>query len=115
MAIYSYELSSIWIWISNIGIGIGCSSVYPTIYAFLQQSFEIDNKKAAIFLFVGGATSSIYPFIVGNLITEKPLVLIYLNIASISLCFILLVIIRIIIIKFSSISYTLPKRDSIPP
>ena len=103
LAIFTYNLPLIWVWISNIGIGIGCGSVYPTIYAFLQQNFQIDNKKTAILLFVGGATSSLYPYIVGTSIADRPLVLMFVNVISIVLCLILLFSIRFITIKFSRI------------
>jgi fucose permease len=109
LIIMTYELSyNLWFWISNIGISIGCSTIYPTIYAFLQQCFEIDNRKASIFLFISGFTSAVYPLIVGTLIAEKPLVLIYLNIISITLCVVFLVSIRLLILKFSRISRAIP-------
>ncbi len=109
LIIMTYESSDhLWLWISNIGISIGCSTIYPTIYAFLQHCFEIDNRKASIFLFIGGLTSAVYPLIVGTLIAEKPLVLIYLNIISITLCVVFLVSIKLLIFKFSNISRAIP-------
>ena len=103
LAIFTYNLPLAWVWISNIGIGIGCGSVYPTIYSFLQQNFQIDNKKTAILLFVGGVISSVYPYIVGNSISNRPLVLMFVNVVSIVLCLVLLFAIRFITVKFSHV------------
>lgn len=103
MAIFTYDLPLYWVWISNIGIGIGCGSVYPTIYSFLQQNFQIDDKKTAILLFVGGCVGALYPYIVGNSIVDRPLVLMFVNIISITICIALLFAIKLITNRFSHI------------
>ena len=43
MAIFTYDLPLYWVWISNIGIGIGCGSVYPTIYSF--SATELSDRQ----------------------------------------------------------------------
>ena len=103
MSIFTYHQSLYWVWISNIGIGIGCGSVYPTIYSFLQQNFQIDNKKTAILLCIGGVVGAVTPYVVGLFIEDTPLVLMYVNVVSVVICLALLLLIKFIVAKFSRI------------
>ena len=103
VSIVTYHQPLYWVWISNIGIGIGCGSVYPTIYSFLQQNFQIDNKKTAILLCIGGIVGAVTPYVVGLFIEDTPLILMYVNITSIIICLILLLLIKFLVIRFTRI------------
>lgn len=95
------QSSSVMLWVGNILIGIGCSSVYPGIYALIQENITVTNSIGAIFLSVGGTIAAFYPSLVGSYIKEKPLVLIYINVATMAVCFTALILIHIVVHKRS--------------
>ncbi|CAG2112375.1 unnamed protein product [Medioppia subpectinata] len=103
VAIFTSNLPSSWLWIYNLGIGIGCGSVTPTIYTVLSQNFTIDDKKTAILLFVGGGMGALYPYIVTTNIMAYPLIFIYISVTTIAVCIVFLFAIKFIAWKFGRI------------
>lgn len=85
-------------WIGNIVLGAGFSSIYASIYAFLEQHIRVTNIIGSIFVFSGGLTCALSPSLVGHYIERKPLVLIYFNLICTALCLFLMFIIHVTVI-----------------
>jgi hypothetical protein len=87
-------------WFANIVFGLGLSSVVGSIYAMVEEQTNVNNLMGALFVLFGGLTNSLYPFILGYFIESEPLILIYVNIFSTILSFLLMISIQLIIRKF---------------
>jgi hypothetical protein len=92
--------SETFMWFANIVYGLGLSSVVASIYSMVEEQTAFNNLMGALFSFFGGLTSSVYPIILGYYIESKPLILIYVNILSAILSFLLMISIQLIIRKF---------------
>ncbi|RWS29144.1 sodium-dependent glucose transporter 1-like protein [Leptotrombidium deliense] len=73
------------LYVGNILMGVGFSSIYPSIYAFVEQYIDVTNFIGSLFAFASGVTAIIYPPVIGEYIERNPLVVLYLNVMSISL------------------------------
>lgn len=94
LAIYANS-SEVMMYLANIIIGCGFSSVYASIYAFLENHITVTNTIGSIFVFAGGLTASLSPSLVGHYIEANPLILVWFNLVCVSLCFILFLIIHL--------------------
>ncbi|UXI22286.1 FAM76A protein [Sarcoptes scabiei] len=74
------------LWIGNIVLGCGFSSVYASIYAFLEQKISVTNRIGSIFVFAGGFTAAVSPSMVGRYIEADPLILIWFDLICCLLC-----------------------------
>ena len=93
LALYS-NTSELMMWIGNCILGIGFSSVYASIYAFLERQIRVTNRIGSIFVFAGGLTAALSPSLVGQYIEPNPLVLVWFNLICCLLCLAILVIIH---------------------
>lgn len=75
-----------WLWVGSIMIGVGMSTVYPSLYAFVEKYLFVTESVAGIITVAGGFVSSIYPVIVGNSVESNPEILTYVNFVSIIVC-----------------------------
>ncbi|CAG7837050.1 unnamed protein product, partial [Allacma fusca] len=70
--------------VGSILLGIGFSTLFPSIFDYLKIHLEITNVVGAILMVAGMSISSISPLIVGVFIEETPAVIVYLNFVCIS-------------------------------
>lgn len=96
LAIYANS-SETMLWVGNIVLGCGFSSVYASIYAFLEQNIRVTNRIGSLFVFAGGLTAALSPSLVGQYIEANPLILVWFNLACCLLCLIILIIIHLTI------------------
>lgn len=82
------ESSMTLLWVGSIMIGVGMSTVYPSLYAFVEKYLFVTETVSGIITISGGFVSSIYPVIVGNSVETNPEILMYVNYVSISVCYI---------------------------
>lgn len=76
------------LWVGSVMIGVGMSTVYPSLYAFIEKYLNITETVSGVITISGGFISSIYPVIVGNSVEAKPEILMYVNYISISVCYV---------------------------
>lgn len=94
LAIYSNS-SETMLWVGNVILGCGFSSVYASIYAFLEQKIRVTNRIGSIFVFAGGLTAAVSPSLVGQYIEANPLILVWFNLVCCLLCLTIFVIIHL--------------------
>lgn len=94
LAIYA-NTSETMLWVGNIILGAGFSSVYASIYAFLEQQIRITNQIGSVFVFAGGLTAALSPSLVGQYIEPNPLILVWFNLVCCLLCLTILMIIHL--------------------
>ncbi|RWS22781.1 sodium-dependent glucose transporter 1-like protein [Leptotrombidium deliense] len=70
------------LWITVVIAGAGCSWVYPTFYAFVEERIDVTNSIGALFMFSSSVITTVTPLIVGNTIEKMPLMFVYVNVAS---------------------------------
>ncbi|RWS24908.1 sodium-dependent glucose transporter 1-like protein [Leptotrombidium deliense] len=73
LLLFAHE-SVVAIWISIVFIGIGCSSVFASIYAFIEQRINITNVIASIFMMSCAIISIVWPIIIGNHVDRNPMI-----------------------------------------
>ena len=93
LALYA-NTSETMMWVGNCILGIGFSSVYASIYAFLERQIRVTNRIGSIFVFAGGLTAAVSPSLVGQYIEPNPLVLVWFNLICCLLCLTILLIIH---------------------
>ncbi|CAG2115957.1 unnamed protein product [Medioppia subpectinata] len=86
--------SLVMMWMGNIILGAGFSSVYASMYAFLEHQFRVTNVIGSIFVFAGGLTCALSPSLVGKYIEANPLILIWFNLICVTLCVLIFVLIH---------------------
>ncbi|XP_054163520.1 sodium-dependent glucose transporter 1-like [Oppia nitens] len=86
--------SMVMMWTGNIILGAGLSSVYASVYAFLEQQFRVTNRIGSIFVFAGGLTAAVSPSLVGQYIEANPLILIWFNLICVGICLSILLVIH---------------------
>lgn len=74
------------LWIGSSMIGVGMSTVYPSLYAYIEKYLFITESVSGIITIAGSCMSAIYPIIVGNSIETNPEILMYVNFVSIFVC-----------------------------
>lgn len=74
------------LWIGSIMIGVGMSTVYPSLYAYIEKYLFVTETVSGIVTVASGLVSSIYPLIVGNSVETNPNILMYVNYLSIFVC-----------------------------
>jgi len=84
-------------WIGNILMGCGFATVYASLYAFIEEFFEMTNIIGALFVFSSGLTAVVYPVIIGKFIATHPLSLILLVLVSILITLILFSIVFLLL------------------
>ncbi|CAG7822422.1 unnamed protein product [Allacma fusca] len=75
-----------WLWIGSVGIGLGMSTVYPALYAYIEKYLFVTDSIAATVAVCGGLVSAIYPIVVGKSVEHNPEVMTYVNFLSIFVC-----------------------------
>lgn len=91
-----YSNSSVtMLWVGNCILGVGFSSVYASVYAFLENQIRITNRIGSIFVFAGGFTAAVSPSMVGQYIEASPLILVWFNLVCCLLCLTILIIIHL--------------------
>lgn len=96
LAIYANSREDM-LWLANAILGVGFSSVYASIYAFLEQQIRVTNRVGSIFVFAGGLTAAVSPSLVGQYIEANPLILVWFNLACCLLCLAIFVAIHLIV------------------
>ncbi|CAG7833435.1 unnamed protein product [Allacma fusca] len=76
-----------WLWVGSVTIGVGMSTVYPALYAYIEKYIFVTDSVAGVITIAGGLVSSVYPIIVGNSVQTRPQIMTYVNFASIGVCF----------------------------
>lgn len=76
------------LWVGSIMIGVGMSTVYPALYAFVEKYLLITETVSGTITIASGLIASIYPVIVGNSVEKNPEILMYVNYVSIIVCYI---------------------------
>ncbi|KAG4071203.1 hypothetical protein HA402_001193 [Bradysia odoriphaga] len=71
------------LWVGSVMIGVGMSTVYPSLYAYIEKYLFITESVSGVITIAASCMSAIYPLIVGNSIETNPEILIYVNYASI--------------------------------
>lgn len=94
LAIYANNSEKM-LWVGNVILGVGFSSVYASIYAFLEQQLSVTNRIGSVFVFAGGLTAALSPSVVGQYIEANPLILVWFNLACCLLCLVIFVIIHL--------------------
>lgn len=93
LAVYANS-SETMLWLGNVILGLGFSSVYASIYAFLENQFRVTNRVGSIFVFAGGLTAAVSPSLVGQYIEASPLILVWFNLVCCLLCLSIMFIIH---------------------
>lgn len=83
------------LWVGNAILGVGFSSVYASIYAFLEHQIRVTNRIGSVFVFAGGLTAALSPSLVGQYIEANPLILVWFNLVCCLLCLTILIIIHL--------------------
>ncbi|KAJ6643567.1 Sodium-dependent glucose transporter 1 [Pseudolycoriella hygida] len=76
------------LWVGSIMIGVGMSTVYPSLYAFIEKYLFITESVSGIITVSSSFVAAMYPVIVGNSVETNPEILMYVNYVSISVCYI---------------------------
>ena len=74
------------LWVGLIVMGFGFSSVFPGIYAFLEERINVTNTVCGFFMFASSLATTINPIIEGKYIEKYPLTFVYINIVSLICC-----------------------------
>ncbi|CAG7786312.1 unnamed protein product [Allacma fusca] len=75
-----------WLWIGSVVIGLGMSTVYAAVYAFVEKYLFVTDRIASTVAVCGGLVSAIYPIVVGKSVEHNPEVLTYVNFLSLFVC-----------------------------
>lgn len=78
------------IWIAIVVLGLGCSSNYASTFVLLEQRINVTNSVSACLVFSSYLAATFLPLILGLQLHQHPFIFVYLNLASVSICFLLL-------------------------
>ncbi|CAG2115108.1 unnamed protein product [Medioppia subpectinata] len=82
--IFFGNTSEIGLWIGVSLMGIGTSSIFPTLLSFIEELFPVTSRIGSLFLVVACLGEFTIPFIVGYYVEKYPLILIYVT--TIAIC-----------------------------
>ncbi|CAG7786313.1 unnamed protein product [Allacma fusca] len=75
-----------WLWVGSVGIGLGMSTVYPAMYAYIEKYLFVTDRMTSTVVVCAGLVSAIYPIVVGNSVENNPEMLTYVNFLSLFMC-----------------------------
>ncbi len=90
------QKSLILIWIGSLIRGLGFSTIFPSIYAFIGEYFELTNKIGTIFTLFSATLTLPLPFILGTFIEKHPFI--YLLSIGFNLLFAIFIFVLILLI-----------------
>ena len=73
------EFSKAYLWAGVIICGSGFSSMFPSVYAFLENQFTISNTIGGLFVCISGLVGAVLPTLCGQFVEDQPLTLVYVN------------------------------------
>lgn len=83
------------LWAAIVLLGIGMSSVQPSLYSFVKQRIDVNNVVISIFTFSSGLIAMFYPLMNGYYIEAFPLTFPIINLVSVLIMIVLFVFINI--------------------
>ncbi|XP_015782255.1 sodium-dependent glucose transporter 1-like [Tetranychus urticae] len=87
MLLIFYNSSSTGIWIFSVLFGIGTSSLYPSIYPFIQTFIAVDYIKGSYLICASSLTDVIAPILIGNHLESTPNLILYLELVTMAIVF----------------------------
>lgn len=70
------------LWVSIVLLGIGMSSIYPSLFSFMKQKIDVDNNVGSLICFFSGFFTIFYTLLEGNYIESFPLTFPLINLVS---------------------------------
>ncbi|XP_054159965.1 sodium-dependent glucose transporter 1-like [Oppia nitens] len=80
--------SELGLWVGVSLMGIGTSSIFPTLLSFIEELLPVTSRIGSLFLVVACLGEFTIPFIVGYYIESYPLVLMYVTTVASVICFV---------------------------
>ncbi|KAI1301291.1 Major facilitator superfamily domain-containing protein 4A [Halotydeus destructor] len=69
------------LWVGYTVVGFGCSSLFPTIFAYAEERINVTTYVAGIFIFFGTFAGLIVPHVEGIYVETYPVIFSYVNVA----------------------------------
>lgn len=91
------------LWVANAVVGIGCSALMQTLFAFVGQYIQMTDRIGTILIVVLGAFNIAPPYVLGLFIKDYSIVFVLFEFITISVCIVLFVISMIFIWKYERI------------
>lgn len=91
---FNSSLSAIWIF--SILFGLGTSSLYPSIYPFVETFVEVDYFKGSFFICASGLTAIIFPVLIGSYLESTPTLILHLKLLTMIFTITLAIVINIL-------------------
>ncbi|XP_054157271.1 major facilitator superfamily domain-containing protein 4A-like [Oppia nitens] len=79
----SANTSEIWLYVGTVILGFGFSTVFPSIFSYMESRIRLTNTVCGILSVSCAIIATVDPIIVGQYISNYPYILLYVNIASI--------------------------------
>ena len=91
------------LWVSNVVIGIGCSAIMQTMYAFVGQNIRMTDTMSTILVVFFGSFNIAPPYVLGLFVKEHSFVFIVVEVCTLSMCIAIFIILLIIIKRCESL------------
>ncbi|XP_022252238.1 uncharacterized protein LOC106468196 isoform X2 [Limulus polyphemus] len=75
------------LWVGIVVLGLGMASVLPAAISWVERYIHVTNKMAATFILGAALGEMVIPLGINRFISEEPMVLMYVNVVVIGLCF----------------------------
>ena len=84
------------VWIALMLLGIGKSCVIPSIYCLINNKIPVSDRVCAVLNLSGSLVEGLMNLLTSSLVESQPLFLLIVDLISISVCFVLLFILRFV-------------------
>ena len=85
LAVYGDE-SVLWLKIASGVLGFGTAAIYATGLLWLEQYMKITNRIGAFMSVAACIGSNVFPLMMGQLVEDVPMIIMYLTFATIAVC-----------------------------
>lgn len=101
------------LWIGVAVMGLGASSVLPTIFGYLEQTFSLSSRMASVILGAACFGEFVMPFIAGSFIDDYPETFIIVSVFCGTSCCIIFAVIQTLVRKYKRMMTALPLMNTI--
>lgn len=91
------------LWIANVVLGVGCSAVMQTLYAFVGQNLRMTDMISTILVVFFGTFNIAPPYVLGLFIKDYSYVFLVVEVGTLSTCMALFVVLLIVIRKYEGL------------
>ena len=95
------EYSLIVLQVGAAVLGLGMASIYATGLLWFEQYIVITSHIGALFVIAGSLGPDIYPIATGQVISDYPMALMYLNLATVVACVLVFALASVVILKIT--------------